>query len=150
MNNLSHLGLISCFLFAIVLNGASESSSGDNRQSKAYIVNNSHDTIYFKPESRRANAGLDPYSAYALAPGESYYLPFDAIVTNEISPGKIFRLPTGSTVQINNNGAVEPSNIIARAGILFAGYGEVNSPCVQFAKLANPKKCLARPADIKR
>jgi hypothetical protein len=150
MNNLSHLGLISCFLFAIVLNGASESSLGDSRQSKVYIVNNSHDTIYFKPESRRANPGLDPNSAYPLAPGESYYLPFDAIVTKETSRGKIFRVPTGSTVQINSNGAAEPSNVIARAGILFAGYGEVNSPCVQFAKLANPKNSLVKPADVKR
>lgn len=144
MNSLSPIGLITCFIFSMVLNGSSISvhAPSDPRQQEAYIINNSKDTIYFKPESRAANPGLDPYGAYVLAPGEVYNLPFDAVVTSRTATGKIFRVPTGSKIVVNVNGIPEPANIIAKASLLLPTYGNVESPCVQFAKLANPKQVL--------
>lgn len=152
MNNLSPLGLITCFIFSMVLNGSSisEHASSESRHPEAYITNNSKGTVYFKPESRTANPGLDPYGAYALAPGESYYLPFDAVVTPTTEPGKIYRVPTGSRIIIGANGVPQPANSIARTALLLPVYGNVGSPCVQFAKLANPKQVLLFAPDYVR
>lgn len=148
MNNLSPLGLISCFLFYLVLNGVSVNGTHTIGEPQPYITNHSNNIIYFKPESRRDNPGLDPYSAYPLAPGESYYLPFDAVVTPSIHNGMVYRVPSGSRLLIGRNGAPQPTNIVARAGLLIPAYGEVLSPCIQFDKLANPKGVLLKPADI--
>jgi hypothetical protein len=146
MNNLSPLGLISCFLFYLVLNGTSLNEPL-TAASEPYIVNHSKNVVYFKPESRKDNPGLDPYSAYAIAPGEAYYLPFDAVVTSSTQPGQVYRVPSGSKIVIEKDGTPHPANIIARAGMVVPTYGEVSSPCIQFDKLANPKGVLVRPAD---
>lgn len=149
MNTLSPLGLITCFIFSMVLNGASVNHQPVAELAPAaYITNHSKYTIYFKPESRKANPGLDPNGAYPLAPGESYYLPFDAVVTPLTREGNIYRLPTGSRVIVNSNGVPEPANIVARSAAFLPAYGIVPSPCVQFAKLANPKKTLYLQGDI--
>lgn len=148
MNNLSPLGLITCFIFSMVLNGTSITSHPATNHEAAYITNNSNNTIYFKPESRKSNPGLDPNAAYPLAPGESYFLPFDAVTAPSIVDGKIYRLPTGSRVLINKYGIPEPANVIAKAGTLLPKYGIVESPCVNFAKLANSKHVLYHVPDI--
>lgn len=152
MNNLSPLGLITCFIFSMLLNGTSFNNSEDHVQDEnaAYVVNHSHSIVYFKPESRDTNPGLEPDGAYAIAPGEILYSPVDAIVTSSTSPGKIFRIPTGSRIIVNENGVPEPANIIARSGLLLNSYGIVNSPCASFAKLSNSKHILYRAPDITR
>ena len=139
MNNLSLQGLITCFIFSLVFSGSSVTHDLHQQDSRIpYIVNNSRHTIYFKPESRKKNPGLDPNSAYPLSPGESYYLPFDAVTTPAMPTGKIFRLPTGSTVFIDAEGIPHASNLLGRAGVYLPAYGEVQSPCENFATLANP------------
>jgi hypothetical protein len=104
--------------------------------------------VYFKPESKDANPDLESDAAYAIAPGESLYAPVDAIVTSATTPGKIFRIPTGARIIVNEKGIPEPANIIARSGLLFPAYGVVNSPCASFAKLTNSKQILYRAPDI--
>ena len=149
MNNLSLQGLITCFIFSIVFNGTSVTHDLHTSDSRVpFIVNNSPYTIYFKPESRKKNPGLDPNSAYPLAPGAAYFLPFDAVTTPAIESGKIFRLPTGSTVIIDAEGTPRASNLVGQAGSFLPAYGVVESPCVNFATLANPKVPIYLVADI--
>jgi len=147
MNNLSPLGLLTCFVFSMVMNGASFDAPR-NSESSAYVVNHSHSVVYFKPESRDANPGLEPDAAYQIAPGESLYAPVDAIVTASTRPGHIFRVPTGSRVVINENGVPVAANIIARSGLLLPAYGDVLPPEPNFAKLANSKHVIYRMPDI--
>ena len=121
MNNLSTLGVITSFVFSVALNGSSFSDPGaltDAGPSGAYVVNHSHSTIYYKPESFEANPGLDMRFAYPIAPGESLFAPVDAIATAAIGEGKIFRVPTGGRIIINENGIPEPANIMAQAGMV--------------------------------
>lgn len=149
MNNISPLGLLTCFIFSMVLNGSSFTNNVKEPQAaSAYVINHSNSVVYFKPESRIANPGLEPDAAYAIAPGESFYGPVDAIVTASTEPGKIFRIPTGSRLIINKNGIPEPSNLIARSGLLLPAYGDVQPPCANFAKLANSKQILYHAPDI--
>lgn len=150
MNSLSPLGLLTCFIISIALTGASpkEVNTESLALPGAYITNNSADTIYFKPESRIANPGLDPNAAYALSPGTAYYLPFDAVVTPATTGGRIYQVPNGSRVVINRQGIPEPANIIAQTSLLISKYGLVKPPCANFAKLANPKGVLYHLPDI--
>jgi hypothetical protein len=148
MNNLSPLGLITCFVFSLFLNGTSITTHPVSGNSAAYIVNQSKYTIFFKPESRRSNPGLDPNAAYPLKAGESYFLPFDAVSTPVMIGGKIYRLPTGARVVINSQGVPEPANLIAKAGVALPAYGTVESPCVNFAMLANSKHVLLQVPDV--
>jgi hypothetical protein len=150
MNNLSPLGLITCFIFSMLINGASFNNSENKGPdgSAAYVINHSHSVVYFKPESKDANPGLESDAAYAIAPGESLYAPVDAVVTAATTPGKIFRIPTGARIIVNEKGIPEPANIIARSGLMFSSYGTVNSPCASFAKLSNSKHILYRAPDI--
>jgi hypothetical protein len=147
MNNLSPLGLLTCFIFSMVMNGASFNASHSSEGS-AYVVNHSHSIVYFKPESREANPGLEPDAAYKIAPGESLFAPVDGIVTASTKPGNIFRIPTGARVVINETGTPVPANIIARGGLLLPAYGEVLPPAPNFAKLANSKHIIYRLPDI--
>jgi hypothetical protein len=147
MNNLSPLGLLTCFIFSMVMNGASFNAPG-NSEGSAYVVNHSHSVVYFKPESRDANPDLEPDAAYKIAPGESLYAPVDAVVTVSTKAGNIFRIPTGARVVINENGIPVPANIIARSGLWLHAYGEVLPPAPNFAKLANSKQIIYRLPDI--
>lgn len=148
MNNLSPLGLLTCFIFSMVLNGAPFGSAAEKSPSSAYITNHSRSIVYYKPESKDANPGFEPDAAYAIAPGESLFLPADAIVTSATKPGHIFRIPTGARLIVNERGIPEPSNIIARGGLWFKAYGDVQPPSHNFAKLANSKQVLYRLPDI--
>jgi hypothetical protein len=150
MNNLSPLGLLTCFIFSMVLNGSSFTNSQEKNEGSAYVVNHSHSVIYFKPESKDANPGLDQDAAYAIAPGETLNAPVDAIITETTGPGKIFRVPTGGKVIVNDKGIPEASNIIARGGLLLPAYGNVAPPSPGFAKLANSKHIVYRLPDITR
>ncbi len=151
MNNLSPLGLITCFIFSVVLNGAffKDHFIPDQSNGSAYLVNRSQSIIYYKPESRKANPGLDHDAAYPLLPGQTLYAPFDAIVMPSVRQGSIFRIPTGSKIIINEEGLPQPANLIARGGLLLKAYGNVQPPSPQFAKLANPKPVLYKAPDIK-
>src|SRR3954468_18767469 len=117
MNTLSPLGLITCFIFSMLLSGASLDKNG-NFESSPYVINHSHSTVYFKPESKDANPGLQFDGAYTVKAGETLYAPVDAIVTSSTKAGKIFQVPTGSRVLINESGNVVPLNMIAQAGLL--------------------------------
>lgn len=148
MNNLSPLGLITCFVFSMLLNGASFNAPSGDLQQGAYIVNHSSYTVYFKPESRKANPGLEPDAAYAVLPGHSFYGPIDAVVTPVTPAGKVFRVPTGARVTIDKKGIPHPANLVCRAGMLLPVYGDVPPPYMNFAKLANSKQVLYRSPDI--
>jgi len=149
MNNLSPLGLITSFIFAMVLNGTSFSSPAEPQEEpSAYIINNSHSVVYFKPESRDANPGMEPDAAYAIQPGEKMFGPVDAIVTATTPAGYIFRIPTGARLVINEKGIPEPANLVARSGLLLPAYGDVLPPCANFAKLANSKPVLYHLPDF--
>lgn len=148
MNNLSPLGLLTCFIFSMALNGASFSSAEPATSDGAYVVNHSNKTIYYKPESRDANPGLEPDAAYAIAPGESLFAPVDAIITPDTEAGMIFRVPTGARLVIDEKGYPHPFNLIARGGLLLPAYGYVEPPSPNFAKLANSKQVLYRTPDI--
>jgi len=151
MNNLSPLGLVTCFIFSLLLNGASFSSSVANQlqtSPQPYITNLSSSVVYYKPESRKDNPGLEPDGAYAIAPGASLYAPFDAIVTSTTAAGKIFRLPDGSRVVIYADGTPKPTNIIGRAATILPAYGNVEPPFRNFAKLANSKHTLYQMPDV--
>lgn len=151
MKNLSLLGLPTCAIFSVFLTGTSFKTDHSNRPepaTEAYVVNKSTAVVYFKPESKEANPGLMPDEAYVIAPGESFYGPVDAIVAPATEPGKIFRVPTGGKIIINENGVPEPANLIAKGGMLFSSYGTVESPYHSFAKLANSKQVLYHIPDI--
>lgn len=122
------------------------------RRPKPYVTNNSHSVVYYKPESKRANPGLDENGAYPIAPGSSLYCPVDGIVTPAARPGEIYRVPTGSSVIVDEDGQARPDNIIAWCGTLIgaAYYGNVTPPDPSFAKLANAKLVLYSQVDIKK
>ena len=144
MNNFSPLGMIAGIVLSIFLNGASY----DLNEPTAYVINNSNSTIYYKPESREANPGLDEDAAYPIAPGESLYAPVDAIVTPAIENGKIYRVPTGGKVIVNAMGLPTPSGFIAKSCELFGSYGISEPPCGSFAILANSKHILFTMPDV--
>ncbi len=130
----------------MVINGASFDAG--NHEASAYVINHSHSVIYYKPESREANPGLQPDAAYKIAPGESLHAPVDAIVTPATSSGNIYRVPTGGRVVVNENGVAVPMNFIARVGVWLHRYGNVAPPSPNFAKLANSKHIIYRMPDI--
>ncbi len=138
------LGLISSFVLSIFLSGASYVFN----EPEAYVVNNSSSTIYYKPESLKANPGLDQDAAYPLAPGERLFAPVDAIVTPSTTSGKIYRVPTGGKVVIDQDGEAKPSGILSRLFILFPSYGTAEPPCDSFAMLANSKHVLQLMPDV--
>jgi len=144
MNNLSPLGMIAGIVLSIFLNGASY----DLNEPTAYVVNNSNSTIYYKPESTEANPGLDQDAAYPIAPGESLYAPVDAIVTSVIDNGKVYRVPTGGKLIVDEAGIPTSSGFIAKAGELFGSYGISEPPCEGFAMLANSKPILVFMPDV--
>lgn len=144
MNTFSPAGMIAGFVLSIFLNSASFNWNGPT----AYVINNSHYTIYYKPESKSANPGLEQDAAYAIAPGEISYAPVDAIVTPAIERGKIYRVPTGGKIIVSADGVPHPSGFVARAGDLFTAYGSAESPCEGFAMLANSKPILINMPDI--
>lgn len=144
MNNLSPLGMISGFVLSVFLNGASFNFN----EPEPYVINNSNKTIYYKPESAKANPGLDQDAAYPIAPGETLYQPVDAIVTSTTETGKIYRIPTGGRIIVNEAGQPEPSGFIAKAGLLLPAYGIANPPCEGFAMLANSKHILTAMPDL--
>lgn len=135
--------MITGFVLSVFLNGASFSFTD-----AAYVVNHSSSTIYYKPESLKANPGLDQDAAYAIAPGESLYTPVDAVVTAITEGGKVYRVPTGGKIIINEEGKPEPSGIIAKIGSCLPAYGNVEPPCEGFAMLANSKHILTAMPDI--
>jgi hypothetical protein len=120
----------------------------DRPTETAYVVNNSVSVIYYLPESKEANPGLIPDEAYKVAPGESLYAPVDAIVTSTTEPGKIFRVPTGGKIIVDEKGVPKAANFIARGGLLFPAYGTVEPPYEGFAKLANSKQVLYHLPDV--
>lgn len=146
MNNLTPLGLTTCFIFSVLLSGTSFDEPAANK--RAYVVNQSSQTIYYKPESFKDNPGFNQEGAYPIAPGETLYAPIDAIVTSATPAGKIFRIPTGGTVVVNQNGMPEASNLIARTAFLLPAYGITDSPCESFATLSNSKRVLIHLPDI--
>lgn len=152
MKNLSLLGLPTCAIFSVFLTGTSfkidQSKKFEPAAEQAYVVNNSASVVYFKPESKEANPGLMSDEAYPIAPGESLYAPVDAIVAPSTEPGKIYRVPTGGKIIVNENGVAEPANFIAKSGVLFSSYGTIESPYHSFAKLANSKQVLYHVPDI--
>lgn len=152
MKNLSILGLPTCAIFSVFLTGtsfkANQASQLSPSPTEAYVVNNSSSVVYFKPESKEANPGLAPDEAYAIAPGESLYAPVDAIVTAAMETGKIYRVPTGGKIIVDENGIPAPANLIAKGGVLFPSYGTVDSPYESFAKLANSKQVFYHLPDI--
>lgn len=152
MKNLSTLGIPTCAIFSIFLTGTSFSTNQNNKLEpsieSAYVVNNSNSVVYYKPESREANPGLQPDEAYPIAPGESLYAPVDAIVTSSIEPGKIYRIPTGGKIIVREDGIPEPANLVSRFGMLFSSYGAVEPSYISFAKLANSKQILYHMPDV--
>jgi hypothetical protein len=153
MKSISPFGLLTCFIFSMVLNGAPANNRGiikDQSESSAFVINHSPEIIYYKPESKASNPGLDPDGAYPLAPGESLYQPVDGVATSVTTEGKIYRVPTGSRIIINEHGVLTAANIIAKAGLFLPYYGIVYPPSPNFAKLANTKIILYRFADINR
>lgn len=152
MKNLSTLGIPTCAIFSVFLTGTSFSTNHNNKlepsSEAAYVVNNSSSVVYYKPESKEANPGLQVDEAYAIAPGESLYAPVDAIVTSSTEPGKIYRIPTGGKIVVGKDGVPEAGNIVSRFGLLFPSYGTVGSPYISFAKLANSKQVLYHMPDI--
>ncbi len=143
MNNFSLPGMIAGIVLSLFLNGASFHPG----EPTAYVINNSNSTIYYKPESLKANPGLDQDAAYPIAPGETLYAPVDAIITPVIETGKIYRVPTGGKIIVNANGVPEPSGFIARTGELFDCYGIADPPCEGFAILCNSKHILIAMPD---
>ncbi|MBO9572948.1 MAG: hypothetical protein J7497_12200 [Chitinophagaceae bacterium] len=144
MNNLSPLGMVSGIVLSVFLNG----TSFNFNEPEPYVINNSNTTIYYKPESTKANPGLDQDAAYPIAPGEALYQPVDAIVTSATETGKVYRIPTGGRVVVNQSGEPEPSGFIARTALLLPAYGITNPPCDGFAMLANSKHTLLLMPDL--
>lgn len=151
MNNLSTLGVITSFIFSVSLNGGSINSPGSTENSApsgAYVINNSNTTIYYKPESFKDNPGFDTRAAYPIGPGQILFAPVDAISTPAIGAGKVYRIPTGGKIIVNESGIPEPGNLIAQAGVMLPSYGLINVPNEGFAMLANYKMTISLPFDI--
>ncbi|MEP7259259.1 MAG: hypothetical protein ABI687_12740 [Flavitalea sp.] len=112
--------------------------SNNLKQFAPYISNRSHSVIYYKPEDRLSNPGLDPNEAYPIAPGEDLYFPVDGLVTAETKAGEVYRVPTGAKVVVREDGSVEPVNLVAIGGLLlgFNHYGNVKPPASDFARLS--------------
>jgi hypothetical protein len=152
MNNLSTLGVITSFIFSVSLNGASVNAPearSTTDEPDAYVVNHSNSTIYYKPESLEDNPGLDPRSVYEIRPGQSLFAPVDAISTSVVGTGKIYRVPTGAKIIVNEMGIPEPANLIAKAALLLPSYGTVAPPSEGFAMLSNAKMVIYQAPDIK-
>jgi hypothetical protein len=148
MKNFPHLSVYTCAVFSLFLTGATVDHTQSQPQAEAYVVNNSNYTIYYKPESEKANPGLDQNGAYPIAPGESLYSPIDAIATPALPRGKIYRVPTGATIIINADGIPHPNNLVARIGTTLSAYGTVFPNVDNFAKLANGLQVLYQRPDI--
>lgn len=138
------LGIISSFVLSVFLSGASYVFN----EPDAYIVNDSPYTIYYKPESSKANPGLDQDAAYPVAPGERLLAPVDAIVTPLTTSGKVYRVPTGGKVMIDQYGVAKPSGVLSKLFVLFPSYGTAQPPCDGFAMLANSKHVLLLMPDV--
>ncbi len=79
-----------------VLERDSEISSDEK---KIYIRNNSNHVIYFKPESGK--------SAVAIQPKSVSYDAFDGVATHRHC-NKVYKIFTGATADIDQNGNVDP------------------------------------------
>lgn len=123
-----------------------------------FVVNNSNATIYYKPEGPEHNgpngapSGRDPNpctpsdGAFPIAPNTSLYVPVDGIKTTKTPEGKVYKVPTGATLNVDNQGYVSITNtkgVLVAAGVntfsFSAKYCNVPPPDASWNKLANSK-----------
>jgi hypothetical protein len=87
-----------------------------------FVKNNTSQTVYYKPEG--SNAYVNNNGSYPIAPNTDLYSPVDGVNSTTIDPQKVYKVPTGYRVVINNSGP----DIINFLESVVPGYGEVDAP----------------------
>lgn len=117
-----------------------------------FVENNSDATVYYKPEGSphdekgnvtgpNLNPRKDPDGAYPIAPGTDLYTPVDGVKTKATPTGKVFRVPTGATIQVNRSGKADMDYRGFGDAIqaFHPNYGNVTTPDPNWKKLSNSK-----------
>ena len=111
-----------------------------------YVINNSDETIYYKPEGTdhvtgyNYNPGYDETEAYEIGPHKDLYTRIDGIKTSKIPDGKVYKVPTNFRVVVNGRGIPDIK------GLPFEIYfeykkmaGTIDTPDAGWEKLAKSK-----------
>ena len=97
--------------------------NGGDRRLKPYVVNNSNDTIFYKPENDTGD-GYRTAKAYDVGAGNDLYVQVDGVKTRAMQMDKVFKIPNGGRVTINEQGRPRSYNFL----LILNMYGNVNAP----------------------
>ncbi len=88
-----------------------EMESAGAERLKPFVKNQSNNTVLYKPEGENEGVNQNPYAdnngAYPIAKNTDLYSPVDGVNTVNSGEDKVFKVPTGGTVEISSSGKVD-------------------------------------------